>query len=135
MNAVHRDVADGQIFVVVAVCGDVTAAVLDAHLDLQLATFADGGDVHALIEDGEVRVFLDLRGSNRPGLLDVDENRLRQVGVELDGHLFQVEDNVRGILDHAGDRREFVQDSFDLHGGDGPAFNGDGRAPTQASLL
>src|SRR5712692_4914909 len=72
VNAVHGNIADGQIFVVVAVGGDVTAAVLDAHFDLQLAAFADGGDVHALVEDGEVRVFLDLRGGDRTGLLDVD---------------------------------------------------------------
>jgi len=36
MNAVHRDVADGQILVVVAVCATLAAAVLDAHFDLQL---------------------------------------------------------------------------------------------------
>src|SRR5207249_8378613 len=50
-------------------------------------------------------------------------DRLRQVGVELDGHLLQVEDDVRGILDDAGDRRKFVQHAFDLHGSDGRAFN------------
>jgi len=56
------------------------------------------GDVYALIEDGKVRVFLDLRRGDWTGLLDVDVNRLRQVGVELDGNLLQVEDDVRGIL-------------------------------------
>src|SRR5262249_9214805 len=44
---------------------------------------------------------------------------LRQVVVQLDGHLLQVEDDVRGILDHAGDRRELVQYAFDFHGRDG----------------
>src|SRR5882672_8645662 len=123
VNAVDRDVTDGQVFVIVAVGGHVAAAVLDAHLDLEFAALADRRDVHALIEDSEVRVFLDLRRGDRTGLLDVDVNRLRQVGVELDGHLLQVEDDVRGILDHAGDRRKFVQHAFDLHGGDGRAFD------------
>src|SRR6266436_4421990 len=131
VNAVDRDVADGQIFVVVAVGGHITAAVLGAHFDLELAAFADGGNVNALIEDGEVRVLLDLRRGDRTGLLDVDVNRLRQVGVELDGHLLQVEDDVRGILDHARDRRKFVQHAFDLHGGDGRAFNRTEQRPTQ----
>src|SRR6266436_8501519 len=107
MHAVDWDVADGQIFIIVAVGGHVATAVLGAHLDLELAAFANRGDVHALIEHGEVRVFLDLRRGDRTGLLDVDVNRLRQVGVELDGHLLQVEDDIRGILDHAGDGRAF----------------------------
>src|SRR6266849_4116410 len=131
VNAVHGNVADGQIFVIVAVGGNVAAAVLDAHFDLELAAFADGGDVHAFVEDGEVRVFLDLRGGDRTGLLDVDVNGLGQVGVELDGHLLQVEDDVGGILDHAGDRRKFVQHAFDLHGGDGRAFDGAEQRATQ----
>src|ERR1700674_953980 len=123
VNAVNRDVSDGQVLVVVAVGGHITAAVLGAHLDLEFAAFADRRNVHALIEDGEIRVFLDLRRGDRTGLLDVDVNRLRQVGVELDGHLLEVEDDVRGILDHAGERRKFVQHAFDLHGGDGRAFD------------
>src|SRR6266852_4897464 len=131
VNAVHWNVADRQVFVVVAVGGHVAAAVLHAHLDLELAAFADCGDIYALIEDGEVRVFLDLRRGDRSGLFDVDVNRLRQIGVELDGHLLQVEDDIRGILDHAGDRRKFVQHAFDLHGGDGRAFDGTEQRATQ----
>src|ERR1700674_1922094 len=131
VNAVDRDVTDGQVFVIVAVGGHVAAAVLGAHLNLEFAALADRRDVHALIEDGEVRVFLDLRRGDRTGLLDVDVNPLRQVGVELDGHLLQVEDDVRGILDHAGDRRKFVQHAFDLHGGDSRAFDRTEQRATQ----
>src|SRR5216684_669344 len=69
--------------------------------------------------------------ADRTGLLDVDVNGLGQVGVELDGHLLEVEDDVGGILDHAGDRRKFVQHAFDLHGGDGRAFNGTEQRATQ----
>src|ERR1700731_397970 len=123
VNAVDRDVSDRQVFVVVAVGSHITAAVLGAHLYLEFAAFTDRRDVHTLIEDGEGRVFLDLRRGDRTGLLDVDVNRLRQVGVELDGHLLQVEDDVRGILDHTRDRRKFVQHAFDLHGGDGRALD------------
>src|ERR1700676_1342294 len=123
VHAVHRNVPDGQVFVVVAVRCHVPAAVLHAHFDLQLAAFADRGDVHALVQDGEVRIFFDLRGSNRARLLDVHVNGLRQVRVELDGHLLQVEDNVGGILAHARNRRKFVQHSFDFYRGDRRSFD------------
>src|SRR6202008_4339774 len=77
VNAVHRDVADGQVFVVVAVGGNVAAAVLDAHFDLQLSAFADSGDVHALVEHGEIRIFLDLGAGDHAGLFNVQVNGLR----------------------------------------------------------
>ncbi len=123
MNAVHWNVADGQVFVVVAVGGNVAAAVLDAHFDLQLAAFADGGDVHALVENREVGVLFNLRGGDRTRLFDVDVNRFRQIGVELDRHLLEVEDDVGGVLDHTGDRREFVQHTFDFYRSDGCSFD------------
>src|SRR5262249_9691155 len=119
VDAVDGNVANGQIFVVVAVGSNVAAPVLDAHFDLKLATFTDRGDVHALIEHREVRVFFDVRGSDWTGLLDVEINRLRQIGVQLDWHLLQVEDDVGRILDHAGNRRKFVQYPLDFDGGDG----------------
>src|ERR1700730_7928885 len=124
VHAVHRYVADGQVFIVVAVRSDVTAAVLDAHFDLQFAAFANRGNVHALVEDGEVRVFFDLRRGDGTGLLDVYVNRFGQVGVELDGHLLQVEDNVCSVFDDARDRGKFVQHALDLHGGDRCALDG-----------
>ena len=77
VNAVDRDVSDGQVLVVIAIGGHIAAAILGAHFDLQFAAFADRRDVHALIEDREVRVFLDLRRGDRTGLLDVDVNGLR----------------------------------------------------------
>src|SRR5262249_47718307 len=123
VDGVDRDVADRQVLVVVAVCGDVAAAVLGAHFDLQFAAFADGRDVHALVEYREIRIFLDLRRGDRTGLLDVDIDRLGQVGVQLDGHLLQVEDDVGGIFHYAGNRRELVQHSFDLNRGDCCTFN------------
>ena len=123
VDGVHRDVADGQVFVVVAVGGHVASAVLYAHFDLELAAFADRGDVHALVEHREVGVFFDLGGGHRPGSFHVEIDRLGQIGVELDGHLLEIEDDVRGVFDYAGNRRKFVQDAFDFYGGDGCAFD------------
>src|SRR5277367_2400674 len=123
VDGVHRDVADGQVFVVVAVGGYVAAAILYAHFDLELATFAYRGDVDALVEDGEVGVFFDLGGGYWPGSFHVEIDALGQVGVELDGDLLEIEDDVRGVFDYAGNRRKFVQDAFDFYGGDGCAFD------------
>jgi len=64
---------------------------------LQLAAFADGGDIDAFVEHGEIRIFFDLRGGYGTGLLNIYIDRFRQVGIQLDRHLLQVEDNVRGI--------------------------------------
>src|SRR5882724_1800182 len=61
VNAVNRDVADGQIFIVVAVGSDIAAAVLDAHFDLELAAFADSRYVYALVEHREIGIFFNLR--------------------------------------------------------------------------
>src|SRR5579859_8192319 len=131
VNAIDGYVADRQVFVVVAVGSNVAAAVLDAHFDLQLAAFADGGDVHALVEHGEVRVFLDLGAGDHAGLLNVEVNRLRQIVVQLDGHLLQVQDDVGRILNHTGDRRELVQHALDFHRSDSRALDGAEQRATQ----
>src|SRR5208283_687078 len=81
VNAIHRDVADWQVFVVVAVRGNIATTVLHTHFDLQLATFADRGDVNALIENREVRVFFDLRAGDNARLFDVYVDRFGQVTV------------------------------------------------------
>src|SRR5262249_35187434 len=114
---------DWQVFVVVAVGGDVAAAVLPAHFNLQLAAFTDRRDVHVLVEYREVRVFFDLRGGYWPRLLNIYIDWFRQVRCQLDGHLLEVENNVRGIFHYTGDRRKFVQYAFDFHRGDRRAFN------------
>ena len=41
----------------------------------------------------------------------------------LEGDLLQVEDDIGGVFDHAGNRAELVRHAFDAHGGDGRAFN------------
>src|ERR1043166_2328382 len=45
VDAVDRDVAQGQVLVEVLVRAYVAAARLEAHLDVEPAAFADGGDV------------------------------------------------------------------------------------------
>ena len=73
VDRIHRDVADGKIFVKVAVGADVAAAVLDAHFHLELAAFVDGGDVNGLVENGEIGVFFNHGGSDDAGIFDVQD--------------------------------------------------------------
>src|ERR1700730_1035800 len=131
VNAVHGDVADRQVFVVVGVRSHVATAVLDAHFDLQAAAFADRSDIDILVEHGEVGVFFDLGRSDWSGMLEVQIDGLGQVGVELNGDLLQVTNDVRGVFYYAGDRGEFVQYPFDLDGGDGRALDGAQQRATQ----
>ena len=114
VDRVHRDVADGEVFVEVAVGADVAAAVFDAHFELQLAAFADRGDVDGLVEDGEIGVFFDHGRGDHAGNFGVERDGLGLIGIELERHLLQVEDDVRGVFDDAGDGAELVQHAFDL---------------------
>ena len=123
VDRVDRDVADRQILVEVAVGGHVAAAVLHAQFEFELAAFADRGDVNVLVEHGDVGVFFDLRGGHRTRHIDVQRDGLRLVGVQLQRNLLEVEDDVGGVFDHAGNRRKFVQHAFDFHGGDRRAFD------------
>jgi len=54
VNRIDGDVANGQIFIVVAVGRDVTAAALDAHFDAELTALADGGNVEIAIEHFDI---------------------------------------------------------------------------------
>ena len=114
VDRIHGDVADGQILVEVAVGAHVAAAVLDAHFELQLAAFADGGDVDGLVEDGEIGVFFDHGGGDHAGIFGVERDGLGLIGVQLQRNLLQVENDVGGIFDHAGNGAEFVQHALDL---------------------
>ena len=53
------------------------------------------------------------------------------IHVELQRNLLQVHDDIGGIFRHVGDRREFVKNAFDLHGGDGRPFDGGQQDPPQ----
>ncbi len=117
VDGIHRNVADGQVFIEVAVGGHVAAAVLDAHFQLQLAAFATRGPIDVLIEHGEVRFFFDHRGGHHARLIHVDVNRLGLIGRKLERHLLQVEDDIGGIFHHARDGRKLMQHAFDFYRG------------------
>jgi len=131
MDRVDGNVSDRQIFVEVAVRSDIAAAVLHPKLQLEFSAFAHRRDVNVLVQHGNVRIFFDLRGRNRSRRIHHQRNRLGLVGVQLQRHLLQVQNDVGRVFHHARNRREFVQHAFNLHRGNGRAFNRAQQRPAQ----
>src|SRR5262245_28742459 len=123
MDRVDRNPADAEILVEVLVGRHVPAAALHPHLHVQLAALGDGRDVRVRLENLDVGVDLDVAGAHFAGLVDPQRERLRVIDVQLQRNLLEVEDDVGGVLDHAGNRRELVQHAVDLHRGDRRAFD------------
>src|SRR5215213_805196 len=123
VNRFHRDVAERQVLVEVALGGDVAAPALEAHLDGQRAALADGRDVDVRVEDFHVGVGLYVGRRDLARAVAVNRQGLGLGAVELEGHLLEVEYNVGRVLDDAAYGRELVLDALDLDGGDGRALN------------
>ena len=103
---------------------DVAAAALQAHFHIELAAFADGGDVDVLVEHFDIGVGLDHAGGDHARLIGAQVDCLGRVARELERNLLQVQDDVGRVFNYAGDRLEFVQHAFNLDGGNGRAFDG-----------
>src|ERR1019366_10127868 len=115
---IDGDIAEGQIVVEVLIRADVAAAASQPQLDLQLAALADGGDVHVPIQHFDVGVGFDLRAAHVAGAFHVEAHRLDPLAHQLERNLFQVQDDVGGVLHHARYPAEFVLDAFDADGRD-----------------
>jgi hypothetical protein len=95
---------------------------LDLGLELQPPLLVESGDVHLGVEDLDLRIGGDLGGAHLAAG-GVDRHDLRVFAVQPDGDLFQVEDDVGDVLDHPGNRGEFVQHPLDVDRGDRGAFD------------
>ena len=123
VHGVHRNVADGQVLIEIAVGAHVSAAILDAHFELQLATFAHRGDVYAFVQNRKISIFFDHGGSDHTRSFRIERDRLGLVVIEFERHLFEVQDNIRGVFHYAGNRAELMQHTFDLDRGNRGALN------------
>jgi hypothetical protein len=123
VHGIDGNEADAEVFVEILVGGSVAAAALEAHFHVELAAFADGRDVDVFIQNLDISIGFDHAAGDHARLIGAQVNRLGRVARELERNLLQVEDDVGRVLDHAGDRLEFVQHAFHLHRGDGRAFN------------
>ena len=123
MNRIDGNEADAQVFVKVLVGRDVAAPALQAHLHVELAAFADGGDVHVLVENFDVAIGLDHPRGDYPGLVGAQINGLGTIAVQLERNLLEVEDDVSGVFNHALYGLELVQHALNLDRGDGSALD------------
>src|SRR5262249_11129425 len=123
MNRINRDVTDRQVIIEIAVSRDVTTPPLDPHFNVQVSAFAHRGAVDGPVEDLHIIIQLDVAGFHFSGFGARNANGLRFSGVEFEGDLFKVEDDIGGILNDARNRRELVQHAFDSDGGDGGSFD------------
>src|SRR5690348_13224235 len=124
VNRIDGDVAEGQVLIVVAIGGDVATSALEAHFDIELAALADGGDGHIAVEHFDVGIGFDLAADDLAGLFDAQAGDAGAFADHLKGHLLEVEDDIGGVLDHAGDGAELVSHALDADAGDGGAFDG-----------
>ncbi len=124
MHRIDGDVTERQVLVEILIRADVAAAGFEAHFDVQLAALAHGGDVNVAIEHFHVGVGFDLAAAHGAWSFHVQAHGLDAIPAELEGNLFEVEDDVGGVFNDARYRAEFMLDAFDAHGGNGRAFNG-----------
>src|SRR5262249_28221222 len=64
---------------------------------------------------------------------DAQTDGLGSLPHDLEGDLFQVQDDVGGVFHDAGNGTEFVLDAFDANGGEGRDFNRDVKELGEAS--
>src|SRR6476646_8032304 len=123
MHGVDGNPADAEVLVEILVGGDVAAAALHAQFHVQLSALGHRGDVRFRLENLDVRVTLDILRAYDAGLVDAQVERLRVIDVQLQRNLLEVQDDVGGVFDHTGNRRELVEHAVDLHRRNGGAFN------------
>ena len=75
------------------------------------------------VEDLDVGVLFEVGGGDDAGPLLLEVEGLGALAVQLERDLLEVEDDVRHVLDHALEGREFMEDAFDADGGDGRPFD------------
>src|SRR5580698_399705 len=102
VNGVDGDETDAEIFVEILVGGDVSAAALEAHFHVELAAFADGGNVDVFIQNLDVGICFDHARCDHTRLIGAQIDGFGRVAAELEGNLLQVQDDVGGVLDHSG---------------------------------
>jgi hypothetical protein len=83
------------------------------------------------IEDLDVRILFEVgsRDDARPLLLEVQS--LRAAAVQLEGDLFEVENDIRHVFDDALERRELMKNAFDANRSDRRTLDGGEQDPPQ----
>ncbi len=88
--------------------------------------------MHIAVQHFDVGVGFDLAAHDLAGLTGLEPDRAGAFADHLEGDLLEVEDDVGGVFDNAGNGAEFVRHAFDADGGDGGAFDGAEQHAAQA---
>ena len=118
VDGVDGNPADTEVLVEVLLGGNIAAALLDPQLHVQRAAVGHRRDVGVGVENLHRGVGFEMRRLDLARLVGPQVQRLRLVGVQLDGDLLQVQDDVGRVLDHSRNRRELVEHVVDLDAGD-----------------
>ncbi len=116
VNRIHGNKAQSQISIEVLVGGDVTATALEAHFHVELAALRERGQKNVLVQNLDVTVCLDHAGGDHAGLVSAQIKRLGAIARQLERNLFQIQDDVGCVFNHAADRLELVQNAFNADG-------------------
>ena len=79
-----------EILVEILVRRNVAAALLQAKLHLNLAAFADGGDVNVLVQDLDIAIGFDHAAGDNTRLIGAQIDHLRRIAGELEGICFRL---------------------------------------------
>ena len=79
--------------------------------------------MHVAVEHFDIVIGFDLAAEHFARRVDFQADGARALAHHLERNLLQVEDDVGGVFDDAGNGAELVRHAFDAHRRDGRAFN------------
>ena len=121
-HGIDRDQADRRIVRAVLGARDVALAVLDGQFHVDVRPVVQGADHQARGHHLDVVTGVDLAGGHLARAVGPQPHALRPFAVHAQSDRLDVQDDVRDILAHARDRREFMQHAVDLDRGHGRAL-------------
>lgn len=125
VDRIHRDRADDVLRGLVAVGGDIAAAVAERDLHVQCRAGVQRRDVQIRVEDLHLAVALDVARRDLAGARRLDVDGLDGLrAVELGDQALDVEHDLRHVLLDAGDGGELVLHTRDLDRGSRRAGQG-----------
>lgn len=79
--------------------------------------------MHVAVEYFHICVRLNLRGRYLAGAFHNDAGSVNAFARHLEGHLLEVENDIRRVFHYPGNGAEFVGNAVNAHGRDGAAFD------------
>jgi hypothetical protein len=115
-DGIYRNGPDRLVFFLISLRRDITPAHLHHHLHGKFTVPGKRRNVMFGVKDFNGFAGDDVRGLQHLRPFRLDPDRLRTLGVELQPHLFEIQDDFCYIFFNSGDRRKFVQHLVDSKG-------------------